>query len=68
MDNARIEKLEEIADLVEKLLVDAYPLQEQFDPESYEVSASIIMRLSKAWHDLAGLPLLEGLGGEEVGA
>lgn len=54
------EKLEEIADLVELCLNDAYPNEEDvFNPSSYIIPGDILMRLSQAFTQLIELNELE---------
>lgn len=45
-------RLNRIAEIAERLLDDATALQEQLNPESYEVSAGILMQLSRAIGEL----------------
>lgn len=52
----RLDRLEYIADLAERLITEAHPLQEQFNPETYEVPADAIMKLSKALYDAEEAP------------
>jgi len=42
-------RLSRIAELAERLLSNATPLQEQFNPESFEVLATDLMELSKVY-------------------
>lgn len=49
---ARLAWLERVADLAERLTTEAWPLQEQFNPETFEVPADIIDRLTLAFNEL----------------
>jgi hypothetical protein len=49
---ARLTLLERIATAAERLLCNAAALQEQFNPESFEVSADVINELTVALHQL----------------
>lgn len=52
----RLAALENIANLAYRVVEKAYPLQEQFNPETFEVTGATIMALSKALSDEAQIP------------